>query len=226
MENLMSHVAQFGKDGYPQLSEVPTLKHLFVMGRNSTTMIDLVSGVHKTSAYDSVSDDRKYSLPATGVAADTAVTGGNWVDFSTDNFVIAAVMTVTGALWQLTIGTTSGQGIFLVPAAFTKIVGASGTSNTATNPGTSWDYIAASRNATGGLDLITDGTIIDTDATDAGAIAPADTIGINGIAAFYGLAIFQFSGDTPSDYLSVLDDLAADLRAGNIRVPKACADWV
>lgn len=209
-----------GRD-YADLANCATLKHLLVPIGKQSTLIDYIAGVHKTSFFTGNED--LYGIPGT-TAPDTAVTGGNWVDFSTNNFIALLVGYFDNALTNFQIGTAVSNHVLF--SSNSAIAGAGATASFSSNANVSEvQGRAIIRSGLSASSIEIEGVEVDVATQTLGAVTPADTIGSLFIDQFYGCAVFVFSGALPSNYAAVIAEITADFKAGNYRIPKAVEDW-
>lgn len=222
MANIITARQAFKANGGADIANCSTLAHILVPYGKQSTLIDYKAGVHKTGYFSSHSD--AYSVPGT-VTPGTALTGGEWVDLGTANFIALLVANWNNALLNVQIGDSATNGK-LVWSGSGEVVGAGGaaslgyTTNTGVVSGR-----ALIRESAAATRLEVDGITRASSAVDVGAVTLDDDFGHVLLSAFYGLLIFKFSGDLPSNYSTVISEISENLQAGVYRLPPEIEDW-
>lgn len=222
MANIITARQALKANGGADISNCAALKHLILPYGKQGTLIDYVTGLHKTSAFTAHGDGWSTANVATG----TLVTAGSWFTPGTNNFTAHCVGKF-GDGGGFSIGAQINNGGFAIAASgyIKSSVGAIRAINSDIEVGVANGY-TLSRLGPASLESRKNGTVSDTAALDPGDIATVDgAVGLFLATEFYGAAIFEFSGDTPANYATVLNEWTTRLLAGNVRLPVEIEDW-
>jgi len=225
MIGIITALQKFRQDSYADIAKCSTLEHFAVPHGKQSTLIDYKGGFHHASFFTGHDTEGKYSIPGT-ISPGTALSGGNLVDLSTNNFIALLVGYFDNGATTFQLGDSTTNG-YLQWSGGGGIKGAGGSAALAfaMNP----DLVqgrALIRSGTASTQLFVDGSSVDSDnTTNVGSVLLDDDIGSLFIDQFYGLVIFKFNGSLPSDYVTVLNEIIADLKNGNHRLPKAVESW-
>ena len=224
MANIITARQALKANGGANIANCPTLKHAILPYGRQSSLVDYVTGLHRTSMFTAHGDGWSTANTASGAAL---AAGSAWFTPGTANFCVHVVAKFASG-GGIQAGDTIANGGFNISAGSGMIKSSIGTVqsiNSAIEAGLANGY-TLSRIGSTSLEARKNGSVTETVTGDPGNITTVDAdIGLYSCSEFYGAYVFQFSGEVPSNYVTVLHEITTRRLAGDWRLPIEIADW-
>lgn len=199
-----------------------TLKHVWIPYGKRSEMIDYKAGPSWASAFSSHGDT--YSVPGAISDASVIASSGNVADPGTANFGLLVAWRPDLAVGTLILGAAAANRISI--GQYTgAVVGAGGTASLDAAITATDQTLIVTRSAAAAINVTRNGTQLASSTTDVGAITLGNNLTLTNATHFYGMALFVFSGDLPSNYDTVMAEIGSRFLAGNHSLPVEIESW-